>query len=50
MVPDETTILRFRHLLEKYGLTKGIFEEIAGLLEDVDANLGVTGKSRLLLL
>src|SRR5437899_8122350 len=30
VVPDETTILRFRHLLEKHGLTKGIFEEIAG--------------------
>jgi IS5 family transposase len=34
VVPDETTILRFRHLLEKHGLTKGIFEEIAGLLEE----------------
>jgi len=34
VVPDETTILRFRHLLEKYGLTKGIFEAIAGLLEE----------------
>ena len=34
VVPDETTILRFRHLLEQHGLTAGIFEEIAGLLED----------------
>jgi transposase, IS5 family len=34
VVPDESTILRFRHLLEKHGLTKGIFEEIAGLLEE----------------
>src|SRR5271163_725273 len=34
VVPDETTILRFRHLLEKHGLTKGIFEAIEGLLEE----------------
>ena len=34
VVPDETTILRFRHLLERHGLTKGIFDAIAGLLEE----------------
>jgi transposase, IS5 family len=34
VVPDETTILRFRHLLEQHGLTAGIFEEIRGLLEE----------------
>jgi IS5 family transposase len=33
VVPDETTILRFRHLLERHGLTKAIFEAVAGLLE-----------------
>lgn len=33
-MPDETTILRFCHLLEKHGLTKGILDEIAGLLEE----------------
>jgi IS5 family transposase len=33
VVPDESTILRFRHLLEQQGLTAGIFEEVAGLLE-----------------
>ena len=33
VVPDETSILRFRHLLERHGLTRGIFEEIEGLLE-----------------
>lgn len=33
-VPDETTILRFRHLLEQHGLTKAIFTEIGGLLEE----------------
>ena len=33
-VPDESTILRFRHLLEQHGLTKGIFDAIAGLLEE----------------
>jgi len=32
-VPDETSILRFRHLLERHGLTRGIFDEIEGLLE-----------------
>ena len=34
VVPDETSILRFRHLLEQYALTEAIFEEIRGLLED----------------
>jgi IS5 family transposase len=33
VVPDETTILRFRHLLEKHGLTRAIFDEIGGLLQ-----------------
>src|SRR4029077_20926305 len=33
VVPDETSILRLRHLLERHGLTRGIFEEIEGLLE-----------------
>jgi IS5 family transposase len=33
VVPDETTILRFRHLLEQHGLTGAIFEAIGGLLE-----------------
>jgi IS5 family transposase len=32
--PDESTILRFRHLLERHGLSKGIFDAIAGLLEE----------------
>jgi IS5 family transposase len=32
-IPDETTILRFRHLLEKHNLTGSIFEAIGGLLE-----------------
>jgi transposase, IS5 family len=32
-VPDETTILRFRHLLEQHDLTCAIFEAIGGLLE-----------------
>jgi transposase, IS5 family len=31
-VPDETTILRFRHLLEKHGLTEAIFHEVNTLL------------------
>ena len=33
-VPDETTILRFRHLLEKHDLTESIFAEIRSLLEE----------------
>ncbi len=33
-IPDETTILRFRQLLEKHGLTEGIFEAIKDLLEN----------------
>ena len=33
VVPDETTILRFRHLLEQHGLTSAIFDAISGLLE-----------------
>ena len=34
VVPDETTILRFRHLLEQHGLTQAIFEAVADLLEE----------------
>ena len=33
-VPDETTILRFRHLLETHDLTEAIFAEIRSLLEE----------------
>jgi transposase, IS5 family len=32
VVPDETTILRFRHLLEKHGLTAQIFDLVKELL------------------
>jgi Transposase domain (DUF772) len=34
VVPDESTILRFRHLLEEHDLTKAIFDEIGSLLEE----------------
>jgi transposase, IS5 family len=34
VVPDETTILRFRHILEKNGLTGAILETINGLLAE----------------
>jgi len=34
VVPDETTILRFRHLLERQQLTEAIFTAIGGLLEE----------------
>jgi len=33
-VPDESTILRFRHLLEREGLTEGIFEVVKDLLAE----------------
>jgi IS5 family transposase len=33
-IPDESTILRFRHLLEKHQLTERIFAEIRTLLEE----------------
>jgi IS5 family transposase len=33
-VPDETTILRFRHLLEQHSLTEQIFAEVRSLLEE----------------
>ena len=32
-LPDESTILHFRHLLEKHQLGQGLFEEIKGQLE-----------------
>jgi IS5 family transposase len=32
-IPDETTILNFRHLLETHGLTKAVFEAVADHLE-----------------
>ena len=34
LVPDETTILRFRHLLEKHQLTQKLFAEVRQLLEE----------------
>ncbi len=33
-VPDESTILRFRHFLEREGLTEGIFEAVKDLLAE----------------
>ena len=33
-LPDETTILNFRHLLERYGLSKQVFAEVNGLLTE----------------
>jgi len=33
-IPDESTILRFRHLLEKHKLTEAIFEEVKELLAE----------------
>jgi transposase, IS5 family len=33
-IPDESTILRFRHLLEQHQLTEQIFTEIRSLLEE----------------
>ena len=33
-MPDESTILRFRHLLEQHQLTEQIFAQVRGLLEE----------------
>lgn len=33
-IPDETTILNFRHLLEQHRLTQAIFNEVRSLLEE----------------
>jgi transposase, IS5 family len=33
-IPDESTILRFRHMLEEHELTRAIFDEVRGLLEE----------------
>ena len=33
-IPDETTILNFRHLLERYGLTEAIFADVNAHLAD----------------
>jgi transposase, IS5 family len=33
-IPDESTILRFRHLLERHGLTEAIFEAVKDLLTE----------------
>ncbi len=33
-ITDESTILKFRHLLERHGLTEGIFSEIDALLSE----------------
>jgi IS5 family transposase len=38
-IPDETTILNFRHLLEENDLTKAIFESVSAHLEDKGALL-----------
>ena len=38
-IPDETTILNFRHLLERHDLTKALFDKVAGHLEDKGALL-----------
>ncbi len=35
-VPDETVILRFRHLLEKHNLSSIIFNEVNSYLEEND--------------
>jgi IS5 family transposase len=32
--PDATTLLKFRHLLERHGLTAKIFEEVGALLQE----------------
>ena len=38
-IPDESTILHFRHLLERHELDQGLFEEIKSHLEDQGVRL-----------
>ena len=38
-IPDESTILHFRHLLEEHQLGRGLFEEIKGHLEEQGVRL-----------
>lgn len=38
-IPDETTILNFRHLLERYGLTEALFTEVNAHLADKGISL-----------
>ena len=45
-LPDETTILNFRHLLETQGLGMGLFEEINTHLASLGAQLGDDGRQR----
>jgi IS5 family transposase len=33
-IPDATTVLHFRHWLERHDLTKGLFEEVSAMLEE----------------
>ena len=33
-VPDATTVLHFRHWLERHELTKGLFDEVGAMLEE----------------
>jgi transposase, IS5 family len=33
-VPDATTLLKFRHWLERHQLTRALFEEVGGMLEE----------------
>jgi IS5 family transposase len=38
-IPDETTILNFRHLLEEHGIGEQIFEAVKQMLKDQGALL-----------
>lgn len=40
-IPDETSILNFRHLLERHGLTEAIFAEVNAHLADKGITLRV---------
>src|SRR3954452_23811606 len=33
-IPDATTVLHFRHWLERHDLTKGLFDEVGAMLEE----------------
>src|SRR3954453_12253468 len=48
-VPDATTVLHFRHWLERHDLTLGLFEEVNAMLEEevyAEVGDGLTGRRR----
>jgi IS5 family transposase len=45
-IPDETTILNFRHLLEHHGLTEAIFADVNAHLADEGITSTLSNRAR----